>query len=48
MPRKPEIIRRQLSVHLAKTCNLYCEYCQAPPDGACQGRAEVAAAEAWN
>ncbi|OGR51823.1 MAG: hypothetical protein A2049_02395 [Elusimicrobia bacterium GWA2_62_23] len=44
MPPKPEVIRRQLSVHLARTCNLYCEYCQAPPDGGCQGRAEIKAA----
>ncbi len=37
-------VRRQLSVHLSRTCNLYCEYCQAPPDGSCRSRAQVAAA----
>lgn len=36
-------MKRQLSVHLARTCNLYCAYCQAPPDGSADNRYEVSA-----
>lgn len=41
-PKKPKM-RRQLSVHLARTCNLYCAYCQAPPGGRLDDRARVRA-----
>lgn len=36
-------MRRQLSVHLARTCNLCCAYCQAPPGGRSDDRARVRA-----
>lgn len=41
-PEKPKM-RRQLAVHLARTCNLCCAYCQAPPDGRADDRARVRA-----
>lgn len=38
-----QTMKRQLSVHLAKTCNLYCAYCQAPPDGTAADRGKLRA-----
>lgn len=36
-------MRPQLPVHLARTCNLYCAYCQAPPSGAAVDREKLRA-----
>lgn len=36
-------MKQQLSVHVARTCNLYCAYCQAPPDGRAADREEIRA-----
>lgn len=36
-------MKRQLSVHMARTCNLYCAYCQAPPDGRTDDREKLGA-----
>ncbi|HBA61982.1 MAG TPA: hypothetical protein DCZ92_14440 [Elusimicrobia bacterium] len=43
-PREEKVVRRQLSVHLAASCNLACVYCQCPPTGRAMTRAEVRAA----